>query len=219
MTDELRQMRSDLFSGIEAEDRVAVLSCIGYHIRSFQKGETVAFAQEPMHNVGILLSGVVDMIKEDIWGNRTLLLRCERDDVFGETFACGSDSVSVVSFVAAEQSKVLFLPFGRAMRTCTQACGHHQRLVENMVRVIADKNRELLQKVEIISKKTLREKILAYLSHCAQRSNSSYFEIPLGRVELAEYLCADRSALTRELTKMRDEGLLEYDKNNFRLKT
>ena len=104
------------------------------------------------------------------------------------------------------------------MRTCTQACEHHHRLVENMVRVIADKNRELLQKVEIISKKTLREKILAYLSHCAQRSKSPYFEIPLGRVELAEYLCADRSALTRELARMRDEGLLEYDKNSFRLK-
>lgn len=219
MLNELRQMSSVLFSGIAPEDRMGVLSCIGYHIRNFQKGETVAFVQEPIQNVGILLSGAVDMIKEDVWGNRTLLLRCVKDDVFGETFACGSDSVSVVSFVAAEQSKVLFLPFGRAMRTCSHACEHHHRLVENMVRVIADKNRELLQKVEIISKKTLREKILAYLSHHAQRSGSAYFEIPLGRLELAEYLCADRSALTRELARMRDEGLVEYEKNRFRLLT
>lgn len=217
MKDELRQMESSLFDGIEADGRMAVLSCIGYHVRTYQKGEIVAMAQESIQNVGILLSGAVDMVKEDVWGNRSLLLRCKKGDVFGETFACGSDSVSVVSFMAAEPSKVLFVSFGRVMRTCTQACEHHHRLVENMVRVIADKNRELLQKVEVISKKTLREKILAYLSHYAQRSESSYFQIPLGRVELADYLCADRSALTRELARMRDEGLLEYDRNNFRL--
>lgn len=217
MTDELRQMESALFEGIGGDDRLAVLSCIGYHIRSYQKGEIVTMAQESIQKVGILLSGAVDMVKEDIWGNRSLLLRCKKDDVFGETFACGSDSVSVVSFIAAEQSKVLFVSFGRVMRTCTNACEHHHRLVENMVRVIADKNRELMQKVEIISKKTLREKIFAYLSHYAQSSNSSSFQIPLGRVELADYLCADRSALTRELARMRSEGLLEYNKNNFRL--
>ena len=217
MTDEVRQMESALFEGIQGENRLAVLSCIGYHIRSYQKGEIVTMAQESVQKVGILLSGAVDMVKEDVWGNRSLLLRCKKDDVFGETFACGTDSVSVVSFVAAEQSKVLFVSFGRVMRTCTNACEHHHRLVENMVRVIADKNRELLQKVEIISKKTLREKILAYLSHYSQQCGSSYFQIPLGRMEMAEYLCADRSALTRELARMRSEGLLDYDRNYFRL--
>ncbi len=217
MTDELRQMESALFEGIDGDDRLTVLSCIGHHIRSYQKGEIVAMAQEPIQYVGVLLSGAVDMVKEDVWGNRSLLLRCRKGDVFGETFACGSDSVSVVSFIAAQQSKVLFISFGRVMRTCTNACEHHHRLVENMVRVIADKNRELLQKVEVISKKTLREKILAYLSHYAQQSSSSHFQIPLGRVELADYLCADRSALTRELARMRSEGLLDYDRNDFRL--
>ena len=104
------------------------------------------------------------------------------------------------------------------MHTCTNACTFHHRLIENMVQLIADKNLELMKKTEVVTKKTLREKVLAYLSQQAQQTGSEYFEIPLGRIELAEYLCADRSALTRELNTMKAEGILDFDKNMFRLK-
>jgi CRP-like cAMP-binding protein len=103
------------------------------------------------------------------------------------------------------------------MHTCTNACAFHHKLIENMVQLIADKNQELMRKVEVVTKKTLREKILAYLSQQAQLEGGSYFEIPLGRIELAEYLCADRSSLTRELNAMKEEGILDYDRNMFRL--
>ena len=111
----------------------------------------------------------------------------------------------------------MFLPFDRVMNSCTNTCVFHHQLIENMVRVIAMKNRDLMRKVEVVSKKNLREKILAYLSLQAQLHESRYFEIPLGRVELADYLCADRSALTHELSKMRDDGLIDFDKNMFRV--
>jgi CRP-like cAMP-binding protein len=97
------------------------------------------------------------------------------------------------------------------------ACAFHHRLIENMVRIIARKNRELMRKVEVVSKRSIREKLLAYLSIQAQVQDSDYLQIPMGRVELAEYLCVDRSALTRELAKMKEEGLIDYDKNCFRL--
>ena len=100
---------------------------------------------------------------------------------------------------------------------CTNACDFHHRLVENMVRIIAAKNRDLMRKVEIVSKKTLRDKILTYLSVQAQNRNSRYFQIPLSRGELAEYLCADRTALSRELAAMRDDGLIDFDKNVFKI--
>ena len=137
--------------------------------------------------------------------------------MFGETFACGEDTMSVVTFVVSEDAKILFLPVDRVMRSCTMACVFHHRLIENMVRIVANKNRDLIRKVEVVSKRTIREKLLAYLSIQAQTQESRYFEIPFGRVELAEYLCVDRSALTRELAKMRDEGLIDYDKNCFRI--
>lgn len=213
----VKNVRSPLFAGIGQENMEGMLGCIGYHVRTFQKGEVIAFEEETINHVGVVLDGAVDMVKEDVWGNRTMLLRSYREDIFGETFACGEDSLSVVTFVAAQDCKVLFLSFCRVMHTCTHACVFHQTLIENMVRIIARKNRELMRKVEVVSKRSLREKILAYLSIQAQSQGQKRFELPLGRVEWAEYLCADRSALTRELAKMKDEGIIDYHRNYFEI--
>ena len=210
-------LRSPLFQGIKTEELHGMLGCIGYHIGTFKKGEIVAFEGEHLRHIGILLSGAVDMVKEDLWGSRTMLARMHWDELFGETFACGSDTLSVVTFLVSEDAQILFLPFDRVMHSCTMACRFHHKLVENMVRIIADKNRDLMRKVDVVSKRTIREKLLAYLSIQAQLQNSRYFQIPLGRVELAEYLCVDRSALTRELAKMKADGLIDYDKNCFRI--
>ena len=218
MQELIAKVNSPLFYGIQPEDRKAMLGCIGYHIGTFKKGDIVAFEEENIKHIGILLSGAVDMIKEDLWGNKTMLVRMRKDELFGETFACGSDNLSVVTFMVSEDAKILFLPFDRVMHSCTMACQFHHRLIENMVHIIADKNRDLMRKVEVVSKRTIREKLLAYLSIQAQIQESRYFEIPLGRVELAEYLCVDRSALTRELAKMKAEGLIDYDRNCFRMR-
>ena len=218
MKEMLREIRSPLFEGVSPEDREAMLGCIGYHVTCFSKGDIVALEGETLNHIGILLEGTVDMVKEDLWGNKTLLVRMGKGEMFGESFACGSDNLSVVTFLVSEDARILFLHFERVMRSCTMACAFHQRLIENMLRIIADKNRDLMRKVEVISKRTIREKLLAYLSIQAQSRNTRYFEIPLGRVELAEYLCVDRSALTRELVKMKEEGLLDYDRNCFRMR-
>ena len=217
MMDLIEKVNSLLFAGIKAEDLKAMLGCIGYHIGTFKKGDIVAFEEENIRHIGILLSGAVDMVKEDLWGNKTMLVRMRKDELFGETFACGEDNLSVVTFVVSEDAKILFMPFDRVMHSCTMACVFHHRLIENMVSIIANKNRDLMRKVEVVSKRTIREKLLAYLSIQAQIQERRYFEIPLGRVELAEYLCVDRSALTRELVKMKEDGLIDYDKNCFRI--
>lgn len=211
------QSESALFAGIRKEDMAGMLDCIGYHIRSYEKGAIITFEEEIINHVGVVLEGKVDMVKEDLWGNRTMLVRMGKDEVFGETFACGEDAISMVTFAAAERTQVLFLSFSRVMHTCSHACAFHQTLIENMVRIIARKNRELMRKVEVVSKRSLREKILAYLSIQAQQQGKKTFEIPLGRLEWAQYLCVDRSALTRELAKMQEEGILDYHRNTFKL--
>ncbi len=217
MNDMIFEANSTLFDGIAQEDRKAMFDCIGYHIGSFRKGSIVAFEEENIQHIGVLLSGAVDMVKEDVWGNKTMLLRMRKGEVFGETFACGEDNLSVVTFLVSEDAKILFLPFRRVMHSCTMACAFHHRLIENMLHIIANKNRDLMRKVEVVSKRTIREKLLAYLSIQAQLQESRYLQIPMGRVELAEYLCVDRSALTRELAKMKEDGLIDYDKNCFRI--
>ena len=210
-------VNSPLFDGIDPEERVKMLSCFGYYLGSFQKGETVAMEGAYIRHVGVVLSGSVDMVKEDIWGNSTLLIRAEKDDVFGETFACGEDKLSDVRFVVPEDTSVLFLSFDRVMHNCANTCQCHRKISDNMVRVIAAKNRELMRKVEVVSKRSIREKVLSYLSLLAQSQESRYVEVPMGRLEWAEYLCVDRSALTRELAKMQEEGILDFDKNIFRV--
>lgn len=213
----LAELNAPLFAGIRTDDLQGMLGCTGYHRAQYQKGDALILEEEHIRHIGLVLSGSVDMVKEDLWGSKSLLMRIGRSDLFGESFACCEDTLSAVTFLAAEDTDVLFIPFHRIMHTCTNACDFHHRLVENMVRIIAAKNRDLMRKVEIVSKKTLRDKILTYLSVQAQNRNSRYFQIPLSRGELAEYLCADRTALSRELAAMRDDGLIDFDKNVFKI--
>ncbi len=208
---------SPLFEGIRQEDQRVMLECIGYSLRRYPKGSVIALEDESIRYIGILLSGAVDMVKEDIWGKRTTILRLRQTELFGETFACGEDDRSLVTFLAAEDTEILFLPFHKVMHTCSRSCVFHQQLVENMVRVIAGKNLELMRKVEIISKRTLREKLLAYLSLLSQFQESRYFVVPLTRAEMADYLNADRSAVSRELSAMRSEGLIDFHRRLFRI--
>ncbi|MEY8297761.1 MAG: Crp/Fnr family transcriptional regulator [Emergencia timonensis] len=206
-----------LFTGIKHEDLEPMLTCLGSYLKTYKKGQFVSLAEEPLKCVGVLLSGKVHMIKEDLWGNKTILVLIKEGGVFGETFACGSDMVSTVTFVTASECKVLFMPFDRILHSCNLSCVFHHRLIENMVRLIADKNVQFLERLEVASKRTLREKILSFLSAQAEFHDNREFVISMGRLELADYLCVDRSALTRELSNMEDDGLIEYEKNRFKI--
>lgn len=208
-----------IFTGIGEENLATLLQCLGYRLEKYRKGDLIYLDGEYLQNIGIIISGSVDMIKEDVWGNKTIVIRMKTPTLFGETFICGSNSVAAVSFEAVEDTIVMFIPFRRVINSCTNACVFHHRLIENMVQLIADKNLMLMHKMEVVTKKTLKEKIMAYLSQQAQIKDTEYFEIPLNRTELAEFLCADRSALTRELSNMKKEGIIDYDKNVFRLIT
>lgn len=206
-----------IFHGIEKAEMKSMLKCLGSYIRDYNKEQYIFMSDDDIDAVGIILSGKVHMIREDLWGNRTLLVTIKLGELFGETFACNMNQHATVSFQAASDARILFLPFSRVMHSCSMACKFHHRLIENMVTIIASKNVTLMDKVDVISKKTLREKIATYLLQEAGKQNSPYLDIPLGRVQLAEYLCANRSALTRELNMMKEEGFIDFDKNSFHI--
>ena len=207
--------KMSLFAGIREEELSPMLHCLQSFEKSYQKGELILLESHAVRNVGLILSGMVHMVKEDEEGSETLILSMKEGELFGESFSCGSHIDARVSFLAATPCTVLFLPFHRVIHTCNMTCTFHHRLIENMVRMIGDKNVQLMRKIEIISKKTLREKALAYLRLQAEAQQSQHITVPLGRVELADYLCANRSALTRELAAMKQDGILDYDKNTF----
>lgn len=206
-----------LFEGMIPEEIASVLHCIGHSIKTYEKGEFISLTSEQVKWVGIPLSGSVQMLKEDLWGNRVILAFITMGQIFGETFACNKDTVSTVSFLSADATRILFLPFHQVLTSCGRSCTHHHRLIENMVTLIADKNFQLMEKIEIISKKTLRAKILTYLGQEARHHSSLQFQSAFGRVAMAEYLGADRSALTRELLNMKRDGLIDFYKNSFQI--
>lgn len=206
-----------LFTGIREDDLSAMLVCMGSFQKNYKKDELILLESNEVRSVGVILSGKVHMIKEDAEGYQSLLVTMKEDELFGESFSCGSFLSAQVSFRAATDCTVLFLPFYKIIHSCKMSCPFHHRLIENMVKLIGDKNVQLMQKIEVISKKTLREKILTYLRSQAPEDGNRRFTIPLGRLELADYLCADRSALTRELAHMETDGLIWYEKNQFQL--
>ncbi len=206
-----------LFSGIAHDKLDVMLTCLGAVLRNYPKNALIPIENKTVKNIGLILSGTVHIVKEDLWGNRTILAIIEQGGLIAESFACGNTCHMSVSFFAAKKTEILLLPFSKVITSCSNSCSFHHRLIHNMVTLIADKNQQLLEKIDITSKRTLREKILTYLSIQAQKSNSLYFDIPLGRMDLADYLYVNRSSLTRELNAMRQEGLIDFEKNTFRI--
>ena len=168
-------------------------------------------------DVGVVLSGCVHMVMEDYWGNRNILSMADPGQMFGESFACVMDAKSQVGVLSVEASRVVFLDFRRMATTCTSACVFHERILRNLLSILARKNIAMTDKIDHVTKRTIREKILSYLSSVSLASGSSGFDIPFDRQQLADYLSVERTALSSGLSKLRDEGVITFRKNHFEL--
>lgn len=210
--------KSPLFQCIQPEDLEGMLKCLNARETSFDKNEFIMSSDDTLHLIGVVLDGSVEMINEDSFGKKSILTVIDIGGVFGETYACAQEKHRTIAFQAHTRCTVLLLDYQRVLHSCTVTCIFHHRLIENMVMLIASKNLELIEKVEIISQPSVRKKILAYLMRMAQAVGKQTFTVPLSRSEMAEYLCIDRSAMTRELSRMQEEGVLVFHKREFTLK-
>ena len=225
-----------LFAGIKGSNLKNLLDCLSARQKRFLKNNFVFFAGEKADSVGIVLSGAIHILREDFWGKRKILARIAPGAIFGEAFVCAAVEKLPVSAMAAEESEVMFLSFKRLISTCTieeqhnadtspgrtlaggiSPCVYHSRLIKNLTLLLAAKNISLIQKLEHITQHSTREKLLSYLSEQAQLAGKNTFSIPFNREELADYLSVERSAMSAELSKMQDEGIIHYQKNQFKL--
>ncbi len=209
--------KTKLFSGVGEEDVTSMLSCLGARLKSYKKGEFVLRQGEHLSDIVVLVEGKLHIQKDDYWGNRSILGLIDVGEMFGEAYVSPESSSLLNDVVAVEDSTAIFFDVKRIITTCPSACRFHSMVVQNMFFAISEKNRKLVQKLGHMSKRTTREKLISYLSEEAGRQNSSSFSIPFNRQQLADFLSVDRSAMSNELCKMRDEGLLEFEKNRFRL--
>ncbi len=204
-----------LFADIDDNDMEKILPCLSAIFRQADKNTFIFSAEDRVRTVGLILSGSVHIINEDFWGRKDILSQLGPGELFAESFSCTQEEKLPVSVLAAEPTDYMLIDCRKILRTCTSACVFHTQLISNLLQVIAHKNIRLMQKVEQVSKRTTREKLLAYLSAVSQKAGSSAFDIPFNRQELADYLSVDRSAMSSELGRMRDEGIVDFNKNRF----
>ena len=211
-------MQSALFRGISLEEAAAVLQCLQAVERSYPKGALICRQGEPVQAAGLLLSGEVHIVQDDLWGKESILSRVGPGELFSEAYAAVPGTVSLVNAIAARESRVLLLSVARAMQPCAHACPFHGQLVRNFLACMAEKNLRLAQKITHTLPKTIRGRVISYLSAEAIRQGGRSFTIPFSRQQLADYLCVERSALSAELSKMRQDGLIDFHKSAFSLK-
>lgn len=206
-----------LFMGVEEKDLGTVLKCLGAKRRAFAKGEMILCEGEPARDVGILLTGRAQVVRTDYWGNRSIMMHIHPGQLFAEAFACVQSERLPVSVAATEACEVLLMDCKRVLSSCCNACGFHNRIIFNLLKIVAEKNLALHQKAMICAKRTTREKLMAYLLLQAKEAGRPKFAIPFDRQGLADYLEVDRSGLSAEMSKLKKEGVLDYYKNDFHL--
>ena len=208
--------QTEIFKNISAEEIKHMLGCLNPRRTSFEKGAPILQVGEPANSIGVLLSGRAELVYEDANGGRAMLFPVKAGDVFADDYACSSASAVPASCFAVTKCEAAFFPYEKMSRICGDACGCHSTMIQNLLNSVSEKNRQLYARLMITSRKTTREKLIAYLQSEAAKNHGQYFQIPLKRQELADYLGVDRSAMSTELSKMQKDGLLEYKKNLFR---
>lgn len=210
--------KSSLFAGVREEEIESMLGCLQAKMKSFKKGDYVLRQGEYLSCIPVLVHGGLHIQNDDYWGNRSIINRISAGEMFGEAYASPESGALINDVVAVEDSVVIFFDVNRIMTTCSSSCRFHSAVVRNLFFAISEKNRNLMQKLGHMTKRTTREKLISYLSEQAKKQNSPSFCIPFNRQQLADFLSVDRSAMSNELCRMRDEGLISFEKNRFELK-
>ena len=206
---------TQLFRGISESEIEELLLCLGAHERNFQKGDVIFRAGSPVDEFGLVLSGSVNIVVNLYWGNSIIFGHVGKGEVFSENYAAVPGKELLCDVVACEDTHVLFLKMQSVMTTCRKGCAYHNRIIQNMLRISAQKNLNMSSRMMHTASKSLRERLLSYFSEQALERGSAHFTIPFNRQQLADYLAVNRSAMSNELSKMQEEGLITFRKNEF----
>ena len=209
---------SPVFSGISEDELKAMLECFNARIKSYDDGDIIIRQGDRINNIYLVLEGAVNIEKDSYWGRRIIVTQLGVNDNIALAFVASRNTESSIDAVSVGRTKLLLLSYEKCTSMCQNACTKHKNLINNLFEILSKENIELLQKIENISQKTIREKLLTYFSNEAKRYRSNIFEIPFNRQDLADYLNIDRSAMSFELSKMQKEGLISFEKNKFSLK-
>lgn len=208
---------SKLFHGTEESDIYSILNCFQAKVLHYKKGEYIIRHGDIINNIMILLDGCLCIQRDDYWGNRSIVNIVNIGEMFGEAYTAHDSKPILNDVTAIKDSSVIFLNIDKVLNICSSSCQFHSYIIQNLYFAVSEKNQLLVQKLGYMSKRTTREKLISYLSDQAKIQGSNSFTIPMNRQQLADFLSVDRSAMSKELCKMRDEGLIVFNKNKFTL--
>jgi len=209
--------KCSLFKGINPEELNIVLACLNPKVSSYDKNESVTVFGERISGLGLVLAGEVVVAKENAAGNRVIMAVNGPGEMFGEMAAFSEDGVWPASVVARGACTVMLLPAGKIVGSCERSCGSHKLLITNMLGIVSDKALMLNRKVEYLAIRSMRGKISTFLFEQYKRAGKDTFMMPLKRNELADFLNVSRPSLSREMSRMRDEGVIDFHRDSIKI--
>lgn len=208
---------TELFKGID-ENEISILGkCTKIYEKTYFKNELIFKSGDKIDVIALIIEGKVVLEHYDAWGNTSIVQLLNKHKVFGEAYALLDDTSMLFNVRALEDCKILFVEIKNITSQCPYDCPVHPRLVSNLMHIMAKRNFEMNQKIIHTSGKSIRSRIISYLSFESTKNNSNKFSIPFNRQQLADYLKVDRSALSNELSKMKFENLIDFKKNEFQI--
>lgn len=199
-----------LFKGISNKDLEGMFVCLKPIIQEFKKNEYIAISGMKCNGIGIILSGTATLSKESIVGNRVIIDLLKPSSMFGETSKFSGYDKWPATIIAQENTTVMFIAAERFMGNCHKVCNSHKTLIMNMLEILANKALMLNRKVEYLTIKSLRGKICAFILENYKKKKNTTFNIPMNRADLADFLNVSRPALSREMGRMQEEGIIDY---------
>lgn len=209
--------KTELFKAMTVEEIKNILDCLKVTVKKYKKNEYILRRGDIVTAVCLVLSGSVNIEKDEICGSHSIISNIPKGCAFAEAYACSENKTLMIDAVSAENTEIMFINIDYMLTICSSGCQFHNKLIKNLITVIAEKNIILTRKINIITPKTIRERLLTYFFYEMNKHKSCDFVIPFNRQQLANYLCVDRSAMSNELSKMQKEGLISYKKDKFHI--
>lgn len=210
--------RTGLFKNMSIEEITNLLSDLDSKVYKYGKEEMILKTGEVNRKIALVIEGVIHITKFDYLGNLSLIAIIKPGELFGESYALTDGEKLGVSAVSETESTVLFIDVEKFNDEKINELDSFKKFNRNLMYILANKNIQMSKKLDHLTKRSIREKVVSYLSQVSIEAGSSSFEIPLNRQQMADYLCIDRSALSRELMNLKSENKIDYYKNEFKLK-
>lgn len=195
-----------MFDGIVESDVKKMLNCFQANTLHFKKDTTILSNVANTRQIGVIITGSANIIRYNFDGSRTIMESLVSGDAFGEFSASNGEELYVIS---SEESDIVLFNHENLITRCKKNCPYHNQLIDNMLQILSDKLKKTNERIEVLTKKTIREKLLAYFNFLSKRQISRIITIPFSLTDLADYLSIDRSAMMREMRNLKDEGLID----------